>query len=218
VHRVSDISIEADVLAENRKLGHENHHRLRSHGVRSVDVMGSIGSGKTLLITKMAVAMKARGMHPAVLAGDVTGQDDFDRFQAAGIPAINVNTGKECHLDSHLVDHALDKLDLHSIDFLFIENVGNLVCPADFPLGTDARMVVISLTEGDDMIRKQPMIFIESDLAVLNKIDLLPHLDVDPAVLDRDYSKIKKGAKLYRTSAKTGDGLDELFKALNIQL
>jgi hydrogenase nickel incorporation protein HypB len=217
VHKVSDISIGADVLAENRKLGHDNHHRLKSHGVRSVDVMGAIGSGKTLLIQKMAMRMMAQGMKVAVLAGDVTGQDDFDRFRQTGIAAVNVNTGKECHLDSHLVDHALDKLDLDNLDFLFVENVGNLVCPADFPLGTDQRMVVISVTEGDDMVRKQPLIFVEADLAVLNKIDLLPFMDIDATLLDRDYAKVKKGALLHRTSAKTGEGLDELFKALNVQ-
>lgn len=218
VHKVSDISIEADVLAENRKLGQDNLRHLRSHGVRSLDVMGSIGSGKTLLITKMAVEMKKKGLRPAVLAGDVTGEDDFSRFQAAGIPAVNVNTGKECHLDAHLVDHALDKLDLDSIDFLFIENVGNLVCPADFPLGTDMRMVVISVTEGDDMIRKQPLIFVDSDIAVLNKIDLLPYVDINVDLLDRDYSKVKNGAKLHRTSAKTLEGLDQLFRAIDIDL
>ena len=136
--------------------------------------------------------------------------------EPAGILAVNVNTGKECHLDAHLVDHALDELDLDSIDFLFVENVGNLVCPADFPLGTDHRMVVISVTEGDDMIRKQPLIFLESDLAVLNKIDLLPHVDMDIDRLDADYARFKKGARLFRTSAKTGEGLGELFKALNI--
>ncbi len=216
VHKVSNITIEADILAENRKLGQDNHKRLRSHGIRSLDVMGSIGAGKTRLIQTMAVEMQKRGIRTAVLVGDVTGQDDFDRFRAADIQAINVNTGKECHLDAHLVDHALDQLDLDSLDFLFVENVGNLVCPADFPLGTDQRMVVISVTEGDDMIRKQPLIFLESDVAVLNKVDLLPYVDSDVSLLDRDYARFKKGAKLYRTSAKTGEGLDELLKALNI--
>jgi hydrogenase nickel incorporation protein HypB len=216
VHKVSDISMEADILAENRRLGHDIHHRLRSHNIRSVDVMGSIGAGKTLLIEKMAVEMGRMGIKAAVLAGDVTGQDDFDRFRAAGIQAVNVNTGKECHLDAHLVDHALDELDLDSIDFLFVENVGNLVCPADFPLGTDHRMVVISVTEGDDMIRKLPLSFLESDIAVLNKVDLLPHVDMDIDRLEADYARFKKGARLFRTSAKTGEGLGELFKALNI--
>ena len=216
MHKISDISMEADILAENRKLGDEIRHRLRSHNIRSVDVMGSIGAGKTLLIEKMAVELRRKGIRAAALAGDVTGQDDFDRFRARDIPAVNVNTGKECHLDAHLVDHALDELDLDAIDFLFVENVGNLVCPADFPLGTDYRMVVISVTEGDDMIRKQPLIFLESDIAVLNKVDLLPYVDMDVDRLEGDYARFKKGAKLFRTSAKTGEGIEELFKALNI--
>ncbi len=218
MHKISDISIEKDVLAENRRLAEENHQELRSHGIRSVDVMGSIGSGKTLLIQRMAVEMKKKGIRAAVLAGDVTGQDDFDRFQAAGVPAINVNTGKECHLDAHLVHNAIDSLDLGSLDFLFIENVGNLVCPADFPLGTDTRMVVISVTEGDDMIRKQPMIFVHSDIAVLNKIDLLPYVDINVDLLVRDYGRVKKGARLFRSSAKTGEGISDLFNALNVHI
>ncbi len=217
MHKISDISIETDVLAENRKLAHENHQRLRSQGVRSVDVMGSIGSGKTLLIQKLALELNKKGIRSAAIAGDVTGKDDFTRFQAAGIPAVNLNTGKECHLDAHLVDHALDEIDLSSIDFLFIENVGNLVCPADFPLGTDSRMVVISVTEGDDMVRKHPMIFLDADIAVLNKVDLLPFMDIDADLLRRDYEKVKKGAVLYETSAKTGQGVAELLKALNIR-
>jgi len=218
VHKVSDISIEADVLAKNRTLANDNIKKLRSHAVRSIDVMGSIGSGKTLLIQKMALELKKRGIRSAAIAGDVTGRDDYDRFQSAGIPAINVNTGKECHLDAHLIDHALDQIDLDSIDFLFIENVGNLVCPADFPLGTDTRMVVISVTEGDDMIRKHPLIFLDADVAVLNKIDLLPHMDIEADLLRRDYSKIKKGAILHETSAKTGQGIPELLRALNFQI
>ncbi len=217
MHKISDISIETDVLEENRKLAHENHQRLRSQGVRSVDVMGSIGSGKTLLIQKLALELNKKGIRSAAIAGDVTGKDDFTRFQAAGIPAVNLNTGKECHLDAHLVDHALDEIDLSSIDFLFIENVGNLVCPADFPLGTDSRMVVISVTEGDDMVRKHPMIFLDADIAVLNKVDLLPFMDIDADLLRRDYEKVKKGAVLYETSAKTGQGVAELLKALNIR-
>ncbi len=218
VHKISDISIETDILAENRKLAHENHQRLRSHGIRSVDVMGSIGSGKTLLIQKMALEMNKIGIRSAAIAGDVTGKDDFSRFQAAGIPSVNLNTGKECHLDAHLVDHALEEIDLSSIDFLFIENVGNLVCPADFPLGTDARMVVISVTEGDDMVRKHPMIFLDADIAVLNKIDLLPFMEIDADLLRHDYMRVKKGAVLYETSAKTGQGILELLRALNIHI
>src|SRR5512137_721699 len=142
VHKTTDIHMEVDVLAENRHLADHNHEKLRSMGIRSVDVMGSIGSGKTAMIIVLAKEMMKKGTKVAVIAGDVTGQDDFDRFMEAGIQAYNVNTGKECHLDSRLIDHALDHMALEGVGFLFIENVGNLVCPSDFPLGTDHRMVV----------------------------------------------------------------------------
>jgi len=206
-----------DVLAENRRLAVENLRMLRAKGVRSVDVMGSIGSGKTALIVKMSEVLRSQGLNVAAIAGDVTGEDDYAIFKRAGVPSVNLNTGKECHLDAHLVEHALQDLELGSLDFLFIENVGNLVCPADFPLGTDQRMVVISLTEGDDMINKHPMIFLEAEIAVLNKIDLLPHLDVDVERLKRDYGKVRKGAVLHMTSAKTGQGISELLRALSFQ-
>jgi len=216
VHKTTTIEMEADVLAENRKLAAENLRRLRSKGVKSVDVMGSIGSGKTALIVRLAKELMTKRMKVAAIAGDVTGEDDYGIFRRAGIPAINLNTGKECHLDAHLVDHALDDLRLEDYDVLFIENVGNLVCPADFPLGTDHRLVVISPTEGDDMINKHPMIFLEAEVAVLNKIDLLPHLDVDVDRLRADYAKIRKGGVLYMTSTRTGAGLPELLKALHL--
>ena len=216
MHKTTTIEMEADVLAENRKLAADNLRRLRGKGIKSVDVMGSIGSGKTALIVRMARELAANGKRVAAIAGDVTGEDDYRIFRKASIPAVNLNTGKECHLDAHLVDHALDDLNLEDYDVLFIENVGNLVCPADFPLGTDHRMVVISPTEGDDMINKHPMIFLEAEVAVLNKIDLLPHLEVDVNRLRSDYVRIRKGGVLYMTSAKTGAGVHELLSALHL--
>lgn len=216
MHKTTTIEMEADVLAENRKLAADNLRRLRSKGVRSVDVMGSIGSGKTALIVELAKELKSKGKRVAAIAGDVTGEDDYKIFKSAGIPVINLNTGRECHLDAHLVEHALDDLRLEEFDVLFIENVGNLVCPADFPLGTDHRVVVISPTEGDDMINKHPMIFLEAEVAVLNKIDLLPHLDMDVDRLKADYARIRKGGILHMTSAKTGAGLPELLRALHL--
>ncbi len=216
VHKVTTIGMEGDVLAENRKLAQDNLRLLHSKGVKSVDVMGSIGSGKTALIVRMAKELMSRGKRVAAIAGDVTGEDDYTIFKNAGIPAFNLNTGKECHLDAHLVEHALEDMELDSFDHLFIENVGNLVCPADFHLGTDARVVVISPTEGDDMINKHPMIFLEADVAVLNKIDLLKVLDVDVDRLKRDYARIRKNAVLHQTSAKTGEGIVELLGALHL--
>lgn len=216
MHKTTTIGMEMDVLAENRRLASENLRHLRSQRVKSVDVMGSIGSGKTALIVRMAKTLFSRGKRVAAIAGDVTGDDDYSIFRQAGIPAINLNTGKECHLDAHLVEHALEDLKLEGLDVLFIENVGNLVCPADFPLGTDRRVVVISPTEGDDMINKHPMIFLEADVAVLNKKDLLPVLDINLERLQRDYAKLRRGGVLQVTSAKTGDGVEELLHALDL--
>lgn len=218
MHKITEISMEIDVLAENRKIADENHELLKRNGIKSIDVMGSIGSGKTALIERIASEMIKKGKRPAAIAGDVAGQDDYNRFRSLGIPAININTGKECHLDAHLISHALEKLDLESIDFLFIENVGNLVCPADFPLGTDKRLVVISVTEGDDMVRKHPLIFSVADVAALNKIDLVPYLDVDPQRIAEDYQKIAKNKNLHLISVKTGVGIPNLVRDLEIDL
>jgi hydrogenase nickel incorporation protein HypB len=214
VHKTTHISMETDVLAENRHLADHNQYTLRGAGVRSVDVMGTTGAGKTALIIKLSKIIMEKGLRVGVIAGDVTGQDDFDRFQEAGIKAFNLNTGKECHLDANLVDKALDTIDLLDLDFLFVENVGNLVCPADFPLGTDSRLVVISVTEGDDMVRKHPMIFQDADIAVFNKMDLAEYMGVDVERVKADYRKLSGGKELMATSVRTGDGIRELVGRL----
>ena len=214
MHKITNISMETDVLAENKHLADHNHENLRSKGIRSLDIMGSIGSGKTALIIRLAKEMKKKGINVAVIAGDVTGQDDFNRFQEAGIKAFNINTGKECHLDSLMVDKALDHMDLEGVGFLFIENVGNLVGPADFPLGTDKRMVVISVTEGDDMVRKHPMIFQGADVGVINKMDLAEYMGIDIARVKADYRKLSGGRELLTVSERTGEGLEALVEAL----
>ena len=214
MHKTTHISMETDVLAENRHLADHNRYTLRGAGVRSVDVMGTTGAGKTALIIKLSKIIMERGLRVGVIAGDVTGQDDYDRFQEAGVKAFNLNTGKECHLDANLVDKALDSIDLLDLDFLFVENVGNLVCPADFPLGTDSRLVVISVTEGDDMVRKHPMIFQDADIAVFNKMDLAEYMGVDVERVKDDYRKLTGGKDLMPTSVRTGDGIRELVGRL----
>ena len=214
VHKITHISMETDVLAENRHLAEHNQQKLHGSSVRSVDVMGTTGAGKTALIIKLSKMLMARGLRVAAIAGDVTGQDDYDRFEAAGVKAFNLNTGKECHLDANLLDKALDGIDLMEMDFLFVENVGNLVCPADFPLGTDKRVVVISVTEGDDMVRKHPMIFQEADVAVINKMDLAEYMGIDVARVKADYRKLSGGRELIPVSERTGEGLEALVDAL----
>jgi hydrogenase nickel incorporation protein HypB len=214
VHKITHIGMENDVLAENRHLAEHNRQKLRDASVRSVDVMGTTGAGKTALIIKLARMIMDRGLRVAAIAGDVTGQDDYDRFQAAGVKAFNLNTGKECHLDANLIDHALNHIDLLEMDFLFVENVGNLVCPADFPLGTDSRMVVISVTEGDDMVRKHPMIFQGADIAVINKMDIADIMEVDVERVKTDYRKLSGGKEILPVSVRSGEGLEDLVERL----
>ena len=209
--------MEYDVLRENAKIAHDNHHLLEHHEIRSADIMGSIGSGKTSLIIKMAEKLSVKGIRVGAIAGDVTGDDDFKRMKAAGISAMNCNTGRECHLDANIVNKTLKRMDLDSIDVLFIENVGNLVCPADFPLGTDLRAVVISTTEGDDMVRKHPDIFLHSDIAVINKTDIAEYVDVDVDIIKNDYSKLTGGVReMMECSVRTDSGVNELINTMKL--
>lgn len=214
MHQVLSVDMERDLLEANRKLAAENHEMLKGKGVRSVDFMGSIGSGKTLLIEKLVAFLDENGIKTGVITGDVVGDDDFKRVSSLGVPTVNVNTGKECHIDAHLAEHAIEDLDLDGIDILLVENVGNLVCPADFPLGTDKRAVIISVTEGDDMVRKHPVIFGEADVIVINKSDLAPIMEVDIDILLKDANRIRPGAEKVVTNAKSGEGIEELAKAL----
>ena len=184
--------MEIDVLKENNKIAHENYRLMKSKGIKSVDFMGSIGAGKTALIIKLAEKLRAKGVRVCAIAGDVTGVDDYTRLTLADI-------------------------NLDDYDVIFIENVGTLVCPADFPLGTDYRVVVISTTEGDDMVRKHHDIFIHSDIAILNKVDIAEVVDVDPEVIARDYNKLTGGIKnIYKCSVKKDQGLDEILAALKL--
>lgn len=216
MHKVVTVDMERDILSENRRIAEENRKHLEDHGIMAFDFLGAIGSGKTLIIEKLVDILNAKGKRTAAIAGDVSGDDDYNRFVAHGIPAANINTGKECHLDAHLVDHALEDLPLDDIDYIFIENVGNLVCPVDFPVGAHKRVVVISVTEGDDMVRKHPAIFAFSDVVIINKIDLALAMEVDPKILERDARRTNPGAKIIMMDARHGKGMDELVKALGL--
>lgn len=216
MHNIT-VGMEYDVLKENSSIANANYELMKDHGVTSVDFMGSIGAGKTALIIALAERLREKGVRVHAIAGDVTGTDDMDRMAASGLEATNCNTGKECHLDAHMVGERLKAIDLDGVDVLFVENVGNLVCPADFPLGTDMRVVVISTTEGDDMVRKHHDIFIHSDLAILNKMDIADAVGVDPDVILRDYEKLTGGRKeMIPCSVRTGEGLDRVIEALGL--
>jgi hydrogenase nickel incorporation protein HypB len=209
-----DVQIEQDLFDVNNRIAHKNAHHLKDHGVRAFDILGAIGSGKTALIEQLVPIMKARGLRPAAIAGDVYGDDDFQRIIATGIPAVNANTGKECHLDAHLVEHAIDDLPLDEIDILFIENVGNMVCPTDFLLGAEKRIVVVSTTEGDDVVNKHPMMFRGSSIGIINKIDLAPFVGADIDRMEQDMKRYNPGIRVFRTNLKAPERLEAVLDAI----
>jgi hydrogenase nickel incorporation protein HypB len=206
-----------DILARQLMVAEANYRLLKEKGIRALSVMGGIGSGKTSLIERMIDRLKPRGVTIATIAADSAGDDDHRRFLARGVHSINLNTQDDCHLDAHRISHALASLPLDKIDLLFIENVGNLICPANFPLGTSGEMVVISVTEGDDMVRKHPKIFAQTELVVINKIDLAEAVGVNPQTLVADYTRINPHGKVILTDARHDRGIEVLLEALEIQ-
>ncbi|MBU7028858.1 MAG: hydrogenase nickel incorporation protein HypB [Theionarchaea archaeon] len=209
----TEVSIGADLIQKNEELALKNRELLDKHDVRAFNIMGAIGSGKTMLIEHAIERLKEE-YKCAVFAGDVIARYDAERFEKKGTLAVPLNTGKECHLDAHLVGHALEKVNLGNIDLLFIENVGNLVCPSDFVLGEHKRIVVVSVTEGDDTIAKHPMIFRISDVVVVNKIDIAEFVDADPDKMIEDAKRINPKIEAIKTSCKTGEGIDKWVQLL----
>lgn len=210
---IFDIELEEDLLKKNKELAQGNKRLLDKHKILAIDVMGSIGSGKTSLIKHLASQLK-ENYSLGVIAGDLTITIDADRIKDEGVEVIQVNTGKECHLDANLIGKALKKFDLKALDILFIENVGNLICPADFPLGSHKRIVVISVTEGPWMVIKHPYIFLEADLVAINKIDLTKAMGVSPQKLTEDIYKINPTVKVVQTNCIKGEGIREIVKTL----
>ena len=199
--------VEQDILAHNDTHAAANRARFAERGIFAVNLVSSPGSGKTTLLARTLADLLAR-VPCAVIEGDQQTDHDAERIRAAGAPAVQVNTGKGCHLDAHMVGHALDALDPAADSLLFIENVGNLVCPAAFDLGEAHKVVVLSVTEGDDKPLKYPDMFAAADLMVLNKADLLPHVDFD---VDRcvEYARrVRPDLPVVQLSATKGDGLD----------
>ncbi len=212
MHKVAEVEVQHDIMVANKKLARKNQRILDKDRVFSVDVVGAIGSGKTSLIEAIIDAVDYK---IGVIAGDVISKYDAGRFENHNVPVVGLNTGKECHLDAHLVEHALHDMPLEDIDVLFIENVGNLICPVDFDLGSHMRMVVISVTEGDDTVEKHPLIFQDADLVVINKVDLAEAVGADSDKMVRDVKELNSEVQVIKTSLKTGTGFDDVIKAID---
>ncbi|HID71654.1 MAG TPA: hydrogenase nickel incorporation protein HypB [Thermoplasmata archaeon] len=202
--------MEHDILHANRHEAEHNREKLKAKAIKSFELMGAIGSGKTKLIEEVASRLIKNGLKIGFVAGDVAGDDDYRRLTALGLKGYNVNTGKECHLDARIIKDKIENLTKMDINILFIENVGNLVCPTDFPLGAERRILVISTTEGDDIARKHPAIFSEADAVVVNKIDLAEHVDVNIDTILKDIKNLNPDVPVFLTDLKHGKGVELL--------
>ncbi|MCR4297641.1 MAG: hydrogenase nickel incorporation protein HypB [Gallionella sp.] len=202
------IKLEQDLLAKNNSYADANRCYLLAHGIFALNLVSSPGSGKTTLLVKTITALN--GTQPlAVIEGDQQTDNDAARIRAAGAPAIQINTGKGCHLDAQMVGQAMQQLGLQDDSLLLIENVGNLVCPASFDLGEAHKVVILSVTEGEDKPLKYPDMFRAADLMLLNKCDLLPHLDFDADLAIEYAHRINPKLQVIRISATGGTGMAE---------
>jgi hydrogenase nickel incorporation protein HypB len=211
------VRIEQDILGKNAAYAADNRRRFRDHGQFAINLVSSPGSGKTTLLVRTIEALAGR-LPVVVIEGDQQTSQDADRIRATGAPAIQINTGKGCHLDAHMVGHALDRLAPVDDSLVLIENVGNLVCPAAFDLGEAHKVVILSVTEGEDKPLKYPDMFHAADLLVLNKVDLLPHLDFNVDQCVEFARRIKPGLAVLRVSATTGEGMADWLSWLEAGL
>ena len=201
------VQIEQDILAKNNAYAQANRQQLAEKGIFALNLVSSPGSGKTTLLCKTITLLEGQAL--AVIEGDQQTTHDAERIRATGAPAIQINTGKGCHLDAHMVGHAMEQLDLLADSLLMIENVGNLVCPAAFDLGEAHKVVILSVTEGEDKPLKYPDMFRAASLMLLNKIDLLPHLNFDVAAAIAYARRVNPRIRVIELSATSGAGMDE---------
>jgi len=202
------VKIEQDILSKNDSYANDNRAHLAAHGIFALNLVSSPGSGKTTLLVKTIAALNS-DLKLAVIEGDQQTDNDAARIRATGAPALQINTGKGCHLDAYMVGKAMAQLQLNDDSLLLIENVGNLVCPASFDLGEAHKVAILSVTEGEDKPLKYPDMFRAADLMLLNKCDLLPYLTFDADLAVANARRVNPDIKVIRTSATSGEGMNE---------
>ncbi|MHC5079002.1 MAG: hydrogenase nickel incorporation protein HypB [Planctomycetota bacterium] len=209
-----EIRIAKKLLGANDETAAKVRRDFAERGIFAVNVLGSPGAGKTSLLEALA-GRAGDGPRIAVIEGDLETARDAERMERAGVKAVQITTGRACHLHAGMVQDALQALGPDAVDLLFIENVGNLVCPADYDLGEDLRLLVVSVTEGDDKAAKYPPMFLKADILAVNKIDLLPHVDFDVDRFVAEARKIRPAVEVFRLSCRTGEGVAELVEAIS---
>ncbi|OQK15415.1 hydrogenase nickel incorporation protein HypB [Methyloprofundus sedimenti] len=208
------VQIEQDILSKNNQYASDNRDYFSKHGILTLNLVSSPGSGKTSLLTETIALLKDQ-LDISVIEGDQQTTHDADRIRATGVKALQINTGKGCHLDAHQICHALENLKPAAASILFIENVGNLVCPASFDLGEAHKVAILSVTEGEDKPLKYPDMFYAADLMILNKVDLLPYVDFDVAQCIQYAKQVNPRIKIVQLSAKSGIGMESWVQWLN---
>ncbi|MHA2118213.1 MAG: hydrogenase nickel incorporation protein HypB [Candidatus Thorarchaeota archaeon] len=213
--RTITIDIGKDLFGANEEAAAQNAELFNQYGIRTVDIMGSVGTGKTQLIETLCENLRDK-YQILMVAGDLATTIDADRVASHGVDTVQINTGTACHLDARMLRVALNDIELSKYQLVFIENVGNLICPAGYSLGVDKKIVVVSVTEGPYMVKKHPLTIKRADLVVINKIDLAEALEFDIGALETDVREVDANIPVFRVSSKTGEGIDALVKALGL--
>jgi len=211
------VTVVRNVLDANERIAAENRRLFDEKNIYVINLMSSPGAGKTSLVEKTITALRDR-WRIAVIEGDIQDTCDADRVAALGIPAVQINTGGACHIDGNMIREALPALDLNKIDLLISENVGNLVCPAEFKIGENAKVMILSTPEGADKPAKYPLMFQESAVMIINKIDLTPYVDFDLEKAKRDALALNRNLRIFEVSCKTGQGLENWVQWLAGQI
>ena len=204
-----EIKVLHQVMDWNEDVSEEVKDTLAAHHICMINVMGSPGAGKTSLITSLIDSLK-EDFRVGVIEGDIAGQIDAERIASLGIPAVQLNTDGACHIEAMSIQHILPELPLDDLDVIFVENIGNLVCPAEFRIGESLRITILSIPEGDDKVEKYPLMFTDTDCLVLNKYDMIPYFDFDEARVSANYETVNPDAPLFMVSSRTKDGIQEL--------
>ena len=212
-HPSKRIDVQQSILSQNDRLAERNRGGFKARKLFVINLLSSPGSGKTALIERTLTDHGSK-IKIGVIVGDLQTENDANRVRAKGAPAVQITTGTACHLDAHMVERALEKLNLDGMKILFIENVGNLVCPASFDLGEDARVVLLSVTEGEDKPLKYPAIFLNADLVIINKTDLAEAAQFDRKTALENIRKVAPKAEVLELSAKTGAGMEAWYAFL----
>ena len=211
------VKVLQDILSANDGIARRNQSRLDKHGILTINVMSSPGAGKTSLILQTIDKLKQKA-RIAVIEGDVASSLDADKVHKQGVAVVQINTAGGCHLDANMTENALNNLPLGDIDLLLIENVGNLICPAEFALGEHRKVMLLSLPEGDDKAYKYPLMFTEADVVLINKSDLLPYLEFNMPAFHKAVSGLNPKVKIFQVSCKTGEGLEDWFSWLEDEI